>query len=294
MILVTGANGFVGVELTSCLVEAGISFTASAKAKADWHDSRFDWVYADLMDPVACDDLLNSVQPDIIINLAAFTRIDDAETHYRENWRLNSELVTQIATWARSRSTYLIHVSSDYVFDGEHGDYTETSPLNPVNEYGKAKVNAESTIRSLLPDQSVILRTTVNFGPHPVKQNFITWCLAALRSQTPVRIITDQISCASYTPDIARTIMRLTDSRHTGVFHICGDEVLSRYDMIRIIAEISGTSMDAVTKAVTADLNQRAKRPMRSSMRIDKARKILHIDPTPFRTAIRELVNKGA
>ena len=203
-----------------------------------------------------------SVMPSTIINLAAMTNVDRCETERQLAWDLNVTLVENLSRISRVLDAKMVHVSTDYVFDGTKGPYTETSVPNPINYYGKSKLAGENTCVAG-NSNTLIIRTNVIYGPPRERPDFVRWVLDALDSATPIRVVDDQIGNPTYVDDLAEVIMRLGMSRRTGIYHVGGTDFLSRFDFALKIAEFFKLDPGVIRRVTTAELAQTAKRPLK-------------------------------
>jgi dTDP-4-dehydrorhamnose reductase len=156
----------------------------------------------------------------------------------------------------------MVQVSTDYVFDGTKGPYTETAVPNPINYYGKSKLAGEN-ICVAGNTNSLIVRTNIIYGPPKERPDFVRWVLDALDAQTPIRVVDDQIGNPTHVDDLAEVIMRLGLSRRTGLYHAGGADTISRFDFAVRIAEFFKLDPSVIQRVTTAELAQTAKRPLK-------------------------------
>jgi dTDP-4-dehydrorhamnose reductase len=163
--------------------------------------------------------------------------------------------------------TALVQISTDYVFDGEYGNYRESDPPNPRGNYARSKLAAENIIRAGNVEH-LIARTQVLFGTgQRVRPNFATWVIEQLRQGKKINVVTDQIGCPTYAPDLAEGIYRLLQNQAYGIFHISGADCLSRFDFAVKIARIFNLDEELIIPITTEVLRQKAPRPMNSTSR---------------------------
>ncbi len=253
-VLVTGSRGLVGTAICAQLEQEGAPFTPLDRGACD------------LTNAEAVHDVLTRVQPSAVIHTAAMTAVDACETERTMAWATNVEATAHLARACERVGARLIHVSTDYVFDGRTGGYNEDSPLSPLGVYAQTKAAAELAVRTLCT-RFVIARTAVPFGPYPVpRKDFVRWLRDELVARRPVRIVTDQISSPTYTPDLARMLISLCEATAVGVAHTCGATSLSRYDFACLVCRELGLDETLIQPIVTADLQQRAPRPRDASL----------------------------
>lgn len=180
-------------------------------------------------------------QPDWIINTAAYTAVDRAETEGDVAHRVNGEAPGQLAAVAQVVGARLIHISTDYVFDGKQGQpWQETDVPHPVNVYGQTKLAGERAVQAALPDRHVIVRTAWVYGGQG-KGNFVKTMLRLGQQQSTLRVVQDQVGSPTWTEDLAQvlvTLVRLGESVPAGIYHYTNSGVASWYDFaIAIFAE---------------------------------------------------------
>lgn len=211
-------------------------------------------------------------KPDVIINCAAMTNVDMCELRKEDAWRTNVNLVEILCEVSRKVDSRLIQLSTDYVFDGTAGPYSETDVPNPINYYGKTKLAAENVCtRSGV--ETAIVRTMWLYGDaEGGKSTFPAWVVKSLAAKESIRVVTDEIGTPTLTDDLAYGIVKLIESKRTGTFNLAGPVTMSRWDHARIIASTIGADPELVSAATTADLNRTARRPLQSGLDTLKAK----------------------
>jgi dTDP-4-dehydrorhamnose reductase len=279
-ILLTGANGLVGqktAEIFSHETENELLLTDLAPAAEI--QSRFNYTALDITRKEDVKRLVKEYAPDVIINAAAYTNVDGCETERELSWRVNVDAVKNLIIASRINTSKLIHISTDYVFDGKTGNYDENSTPNPKSFYGKSKLASENAVTSS-GINSAIIRTMIIYGTGKnVKPNFALWLIDKLRKNEPVKIVTDQFGQPTISDDIAVAILRIVERNCTGLFHVCGSEYVSRYEFAVRLANIFGYDTKLIIPIKTAGLHQDAERPMNSSFITLKAETELGIKP---------------
>lgn len=262
-VLICGSNGLLGQRLSLMLntqTEYEVLCTSHHRSFVFDH-KLFDYTQLDITKKSDVKSLISSFQPTVIINAAAASNVDWCETHREEAWKINVVGVENLIEAARKVNAKLIHVSTDYVFDGKHGPYSENDKPNPISYYGKSKLAAENAIR-IADIPYAIARTIVLYGSGiGVKQNFALWVINSLRARTAIRCVDDQISNPTHVNDLAFVLVNMFELNREGFYHICGRESISRYDFAMRIAEIFELDQSLIQRAKTSDLNQPAPRP---------------------------------
>ena len=217
--------------------------------------------------------------PDYIINVAAYTNVDKCESEKELAWNINVNGVEYLAKYSVPSNAHLIHISTDYVFDGLAGPYSENDLPNPISYYGRSKLAGENVIKKF-DIKSTILRTNVLFGPTKFgRPDFVKWVFNSLSENKNIRIVTDQINNPTYIEDLAQAIITICDSEKTGLFNIGGAELLNRLEFTKEIAEYFNLDFNLVEPIITADLNQPAPRPLNSGLINLKAETELNYKP---------------
>jgi len=217
--------------------------------------------------------------PDYILNLAAYTNVDLSEVEREKAWKANVKAVEYLVEAARNIDAHIIHISSDYIFDGKNGPYNEDAVPNPVGYYGRTKLASENVLK-MNGVINTILRTNVLYGV-AINHNsdFVNWLVNALRKNESVRIVTDQINNPTFTDDMVQAISKVIEFRKTGIYNIGGKEFISRYEFTHIISDFFNLDKSLITPIKTEELNQKARRPLKSGLITLKAESELGYKP---------------
>lgn len=249
-ILITGCNGQLGNELRTVLETRRPGITTYT-----------DIDTLDLTDSAAVNKFISELKPTHIINCAAFTAVDKAESQPDLCRRINVDAVANIADAAKANGIKVLHVSTDYVFDGEgHLPYSETSPTNPIGVYGQTKRDGELALTERCPD-SVIVRTAWLYSPYG--NNFVKTMLRLGRERESINVVADQIGTPTYARDLAEAIAAIIE--HTPwtprVYHFTDEGVASWYDFTKAIHRLAGIKDCKVKPVTTPEYPTAAKRP---------------------------------
>lgn len=267
-VLITGCNGLLGqnlIRLASPDAEiAGLDLAESSLLTVAKYFS------VDLGDRKAVLEAVSEWQPQWIVNAAAFTDVDGAETRRELCWRVNVTAVENLVYACRKVASSIAHVSTDYIFDGQHGPYGEEDTPNPIGYYGRSKLAGENVLVASRVAH-VIARTMVLYGYGlSVRPNFVTWLIDKLQQGERVRIVTDQFGNATLADELALALWRMTGKNAGGIYHVAGRDVISRYDFAMAIANAFALDADLITAITTDQLRQAAPRPMKSGLKVDK------------------------
>lgn len=284
--LIFGASGQVGRELIDQPWPDGVTAVGLDRAAADITDRR------------AVEDALAHVRPALVVNAAAYTAVDKAETEAARAWAANRDGAAHIAASCAAQGLPLIHLSTDYVFDGsKSGAYDEADPVRPLGVYGASKEAGEAVIRERL-DRHVILRTAWVFGLHG--HNFVKTMLRLGRERPALRVVADQIGCPTEAADIARAIGRIgarllgkPEPACFGTFHYAGAPSISWHGFAQEIfraAATHGAPVPTIAAIATADYPTPARRPANSVLDSGKLAATYGIAPCDWRAAVARVV----
>ncbi|MBN8547289.1 MAG: dTDP-4-dehydrorhamnose reductase [Ignavibacteria bacterium] len=270
-ILIFGASGMLGQRCYEYFAKKlGYSVLCSS-FEEKFYDTSANYVQADITKRDKVKSIISNFSPDYIINAAAFTNVDKSESERELAWSINVKAVEYMAEGARNCDAHLIHISSDYIFDGIKGQYSENDKPNPVGYYGRTKLAGENALR-ISNALYTILRTNVLYGV--IKEgrlDFVRWVVESIRKGETIRIVTDQINNPTFLDDLVRAIGQVMEFGKYGVYNIGGREFLSRYDFTMRIVDFFGLDKSLVKAITTPELNQPAKRPLNSGLVTIKA-----------------------
>jgi dTDP-4-dehydrorhamnose reductase len=278
-ILLVGSNGMLGQRLVE-------SFNSSGKFEllcTSMEDESFlpgvEYKKIDIIQKQEVRKVILDFFPDFIINAAAFTNVDKSETEKETAWKINVTGTENLAFYSWTVDAHLIHFSTDYIFNGKNGPYTEDDMPNPLGYYARTKLAAENSIR-ISGTKNTILRTNVLYGPAKSgRPDFVRWVINSLHDQKVIRIVTDQIGNPTYIDDFISVINKIILLKKEGIYNIGGREMISRYDFTLRIADYFGLDKSLIQMIVTKDLNQPALRPLKSGLITLKAETELDYKP---------------
>jgi len=266
-VLLTGSNGLLGQAVTSIFSrESDIELIQTSAEEKSYLDYGYPYKTLDITVKEDVKKIIEFYEPEIIINCAAFTNVDKCETERELSWKINVDGVKNLIIAARRSDSKIIHFSTDYIFDGKNGPYSEVSIPNPISFYGREKLASENSI--VTSDiKYTIIRTLVLYGiGNNVKPNFALWMLEELRNNRPVNIVTDQISNVTMIDDLAFGTLKIAEKGCTGIYNIAGSDILSRFDFAMKMCEVFKLNKELVSPITTASLNQPAPRPLKSGL----------------------------
>ncbi len=294
-IMITGANGLLGQELQRQILDQNSYdlLATGCDPESRLHESCGGYVYQtlDVCDKSSMQSMIKDFAPQYVINCAAMTGVDDSETHRDQCWRVNAEAVKNLAYFCHHHGTQLIHISSDFVFDGQSGPYREHDRPNPINYYGKTKFAGENAARTAGGEKWTIVRTNVLYGhAHGLSRpDFVGWVINHLQNNQEIQVYTDQWRTPSYTYDLAKGILRIVHFQKNGVYNLSGREFLSMHEFSLTIADAFGLDSTLIKPAVLNSMPQAARRPQYTGLVILKAETELDYRPLPLKKALKHL-----
>jgi dTDP-4-dehydrorhamnose reductase len=281
-VLVIGCNGLLGQKVTELFVR-GSSYTitlASLEPTALQTFPSVAYVQFDMTSKKEVRQLVYGCEPDVIINCAAMTNVDACEHERELAWKINVGGVENLIEAARRSNAKIVHVSSDYIFDGRSGPYTEEDRPEPLSYYGKTKLAGENALRASGLEY-FIARTMVLYGYAPgTKMNFALWLLQNLEKKIAVKVVNDQYGNPTLADDLAYGIMRGVEMGRMGIYNIAGREIVQRHEFATRLARAFGYDPALIVPIKTSTLNQPAARPLKSGFITLKAEVELGIRPS--------------
>ncbi len=292
-ILVTGANGLLGQALVGCLSREPLYdvLATGTDAEPRFCHASCGYTPLDVCDKRSLARIFEDFTPTIVINSAAITQVDRCETERSRCWDVNASSVEHIARECQTIGTRLIQVSTDFVFDGKAGPYSESDLPNPVNFYGKSKLAGENAARQAGMDKWTVVRTNVVYGVGRKlpRNNFVTWVHQELTANRPVRAFVDQVRTPTWAWDLATGIRRIVRYRKRGIYNISGHELVTMYEFARSVAATFGLDKSLVLPVVSKDVSLAARRPLTTGFINLKATTELGYKPHSIPAALAHL-----
>lgn len=280
--LIIGGSGQVGTWLLRTTPEGWNSMGTTTQRP---HPSL---LYLDITDDIAVKGLINTLRPHIVFHTAAYTHVDGCEEHPERSQRINVEGTRSVAQACADIGVKLVFFSSEYIFDGKHGPYTETDKPRPLNIYGKHKLEAETICQELNPT-CLIVRPTVVYSYLPTSKNFAMQLIDSFEKDVEIKAITDQISTPTYAPNLASLTWELVKRNAEGIFNVVGPDLMNRDQFAHIIAEIFNFNSSLIMPVKTKDISQRAKRPLKAGLSNQKLVGYIGITPVGVKRALEDM-----
>lgn len=288
-VLVTGANGFVGFYLCRQLHAAGHTVLATGKGDNRYGNIAYAYAAMDFTDPFAVHDVFEAFAPEAVIHAGAMSKPDECEREQWQAYLVNVEGTLHLLANAEEQGAYFLFVSTDFVFDGETGMYSEEAPVNPVNYYGKTKAEAEEAVQEYTHDWSIV-RTVLVYGePQGGRSNLLSVVKEKLEKGESYQAVSDQWRTPTYVEDLAGGIIRLMQQRSTGIYHLCGPDGYSPYEMATALAALLGLDASLIQPSLSVAIAGAARRPLRTGLNIEKAKKVIGYNPLSFREGLHRL-----
>lgn len=284
-ILVTGSNGLLGQKLVYKLKDRNdVELIATARGENRLLDqSGYTYYSMDIGNQADVDRVVDLVKPDHIIHTAAMTQVDDCELDHEACDRANVDAVQYIVDAAERNGSHLVHISTDFIFNGKEGPYDEEGVADPLSYYGMAKWKGEQIVqKSGL--KWAILRTVLVYGivDNMSRSNIVLWAKGALEKGDPINVVDDQFRSPTLAEDLADGCILAVDKNATGIYNISGKDQYSIIDLVRTVADYYGLDKSLINPVSSAALNQPAKRPPVTGFILDKARRELGYNPHSF------------
>jgi len=273
-VLVTGSAGLVGQQVVKDLSNIHQVFSCYNESKPEYGDS----VKMDLKNHEMISSVLTEKKPEIVIHLGAMTGVDLCEKERTSASEINTKATEIIAKECSKLNSFLVYVSTDYVFDGNLGMYKEDNVTNPLGFYGESKLEGEKVVQNFSTNWC-IARTSTPFGLHPTKKSFPMWVIENLQKQKQIDILIDQFTSPTYIPNLSRMLIEISERRITGVIHAAGASKISRYQMASMVSDklnLDGTLLKQIS---INKMKWVAQRPKDSSLDVSRASSILNEKP---------------
>ena len=285
-VVITGSNGLLGQSLLNLLLNEKENYQVFGFSRGNNRSGRIDFEYfsIDITQEKELKKELLNIQPDFIINTAAMTQVDDCEINKKECDILNVDVVKWLKEVAEEINSHVIHISTDFIFDGKKGYYKEDDEPNPLSYYGLSKLKSEEVLINSTIDFT-ILRTILVFGKvyDMSRSNIVLWVKQMLENNKQVTIVNDQYRMPTYVEDLALSCKLAIDKKAKGIYHISSNQLLSIYEIVKQIAQVFELDENLILPISTSTLNQTAPRPEKTGFDLTKTRSVLGLYPKSFK-----------
>jgi dTDP-4-dehydrorhamnose reductase len=289
-ILITGANGFVGYYLSQLLLQKGYRVIATGKGECRLPFKGENFIYQsfDFTSATEVQKIFEEYKPAIVVHCGALSKPDECELNKENAYLTNVTGTIYLLNAANTYKNFFIFLSTDFVFSGEKGMYKEDDERKAVNYYGITKMLAEDEVEKYKWDWAIV-RTVLVYGkPFLNRQNILTNVAAALQRGEKLYIFNDQVRTPTYVEDLAVGILSILEKQKTGIYHISGKDVLTPYQMAMAVAEYLNLDATLINKVEEKDLDQPARRPLKTGFSISKAKNDLDYQPISFKEGLKK------
>jgi dTDP-4-dehydrorhamnose reductase len=291
-VLITGSNGLLGQKLIDLYLTKTDKIVIGIGVGLCRHPQKdnFQYVELDITNEAQVNFKLNEITPDTIINTAAMTNVDACESDHEGCDKLNVNAVQYLVNASNAIGAHLIHISTDFIFDGTHGPLSENEIPNPLSYYGWSKYKGELEVTDKCKYYT-ILRTVLVYGvvSDMSRSNIVLWAKGALEKQQPMKVVNDQFRTPTLAEDLAMGCFLAESKFARGVFNISGKDFMGIDELVYRVADFFGYDKSCVTTTSSDVLNQAAKRPPITGFIIDKAREELGYEPHSFEEGLTVL-----
>jgi len=297
-ILITGSNGLLGQKLVELIIkDPNYALIATARGANRLPKNIKGYIY-EAMDVTNREETLSKIQqlkPDYIIHTAAMTNVDQCETDRDACWELNVRATETLVEASRVNNVFLLHVSTDFIFDGENGPYDEEAEANPISFYGVSKLAAERMVfKSANLIRWAVARTVLVYGiAHDMSRtNIVLWVKKSLEDGKNITVVNDQFRSPTLAEDLAIGCFLIIQKEAQGIYNISGKEVMTPLEMAMRTADFFQLDKTLITETDSSKFTQPAKRPPRTGFIIEKAAKTLGYKPHTFEEGIAVLASQ--
>lgn len=279
-VFITGGTGLLGFHLIKAFMDKGYDVHASYHKRKPAYEGNIKWVYLDLEDIERINDVVDAIKPNIVVHSAAYTDVDGCENNKSLAYRVNYIATKTLAHKVSKSNSFMVYISTDYVFDGERGMYKEEDVPCPINFYGLTKLLGEVAIENKLHEKSLIIRVSGLYGYSPMgKKNFGLNALEMLTQGREVIAFFDQFLSPTYAYYLAHGVVKAIEKDVTGYLHLAGER-MSRLEFALALAEALRVNKGLIKPVSINEAKLIAKRPRDSSLDTSKAHDLALSLPT--------------
>lgn len=284
-ILITGSNGLLGQKLVHKLSkDQEVELIATARGENRLSSKEgYEYQSLDITDEEAVAEIITKYRPDSVIHTAAMTNVDACEADKEGCDKLNVDATQYIVDACKANNVHLVHLSTDFIFDGEDGPYDEEAKPNPISYYGESKLKAEEIVLES-GVEAAILRTVLVYGiaEDMSRSNIALWAKGALQKGQQINVVDDQFRSPTLAEDLADGCILAAKQKAKGVFNISGKDQLSVLEIVQQVADFWKLDKSLINPVSSTTLSQPAKRPPKTGFILDKAIRELGYKPHSF------------
>jgi dTDP-4-dehydrorhamnose reductase len=291
-ILVTGANGFLGQHLTLYFSCKGYDIIACSRGECRIaQQNSFQYFPLDITNENAVAAMITAIRPDVIIHAAAMSKPDECAQNKEACYLHNVAATKFLLEACKKFRPHFIYISSDFIF-GENGPHAEDDHAVPLNYYGETKLQSEKLV--IESDLTyTIVRPVFIYGPvlQNMRPSFLHWVKNNLEQQKKIKVVSDQQRTPTFVLDICKSIEKIIQNTHQGIYNIAGKDLLSPYQMAVAVADFLKLDATLIENVISDTFKEPVQRAKRSGLTIEKAKKILGYDPVSFEEGIQRTFN---
>jgi len=293
-ILVTGANGLLGQKLTTLLdKDKSIDLVATARSPLSVTLKNGSFQQLDITNEAEIKKIIGITRPQVVINTAAMTQVDQCETEREKCWMANVTAVKYLVAACKKTGARLIHVSTDFIFDGSHGPLNEDEEPGPVNYYGESKLAGEEIIKQSSIEWAII-RTVLVYGitADLSRSNIVLWVKKSLEEGKVINVVNDQWRTPTLAEDLAMGCYLVATKKAKGIYHLSGEDMMTPYDIAMRTAKFFKLNENLIKATDSTKFKQPAARPLKTGFDITKAKKELNYQPHSFTDGLAVLASQ--
>ena len=295
-ILITGSNGLLAQKIISLALKDGMNVLATSKGadrSVNFNLNNYTYLSLDITNNDQVSTIINKFKPDVVFNTAAMTDVDLCEELRQECDEINIMAVSFLADSCHLVNAHLIHISTDFIFDGKNGPYFEDDLPNPLSYYGISKLKSEKVLK-FHKVKSSILRTIILFGVgnNLSRNNIVLWAKDALESGQKLSIIDDHYRAPTLAEDLASACLFAAKKKVYGVFNVSGKDIMSIFELVMCVAEYFNLNSSLIDRIHSSKLKQLATRHIKTGFVLDKAIKELNYHPHSFIESLEIIKNQ--
>ena len=284
-ILILGSSSLVGIRLTKMLKKKYIVFTTYHNKKINNNSIKLD-----LLSITSLEKAFQQNKPDIVINLCGvYKNLGFCEKNKKLVMAINGKSLKSISQLANNYNSFLISFSSDFVFDGQTGNYKENDQVNPINYYGKTKVVGEKNIQKIANDYCIV-RTSMIYGKNPLRKTLSDMILDEVKHGHKLKLINDQFMTPTYLENFCEMLVEIIEMKYKGIIHLAGPQKMSRYEFAKKILKILNFRKECLIPVSRNEFDFSKKMPKDSSLNTRKASLILKKGPEKVENSLKKYI----
>ena len=288
-ILITGSNGLLGQKIVKLCLKRGIQFLATSKGENRNPDCpESNYFNLDITNKLQINGVFEAFYPTHVIHTAAITNVDQCESDRELCQEVNVDATKSLFDVTQRFFAHFLFVSTDFVFDGKKGKYSEEDEVNPLSFYAESKVEGENFLLNSEYKNWSIARTIIVFGQgnNLSRSNIVLWVKDSLSNKQNIKVVNDQFRCPTWAEDLAWGCIAICEKSKIGIYHLSGKDYVSMYNFALQIADFYNLDKSLIEEITSASLNQTAKRPLNTGFDISKAKNDLGYEPKSLKECL--------